>query len=285
MTNRPIRQRSYDDGRDRWQIAEACPAPALAGIVDRYAAWTERTESFTTRRELASTTGVFIVNLGAPLQIVDARGDTHVFAAGEGFVGGLAEATSLSRSTGEMAGVHVHMPVPRLAALFDAGIADLRDRVVRLDALSGRARTLAIELLEAGDTTARFAMLDRFVASRAGTMRTDLAVDAALRLLARPGPRTVERAAATLQWSRKRLAQHVRDATGLLPGALVRLSRFERFVAALQTAPHYGLARHAAEAGYADQAHLTRDVRRLAGTTPLDLRTRLIPAGGGIADG
>lgn len=274
--------RSHDDGRDRWRIAEVRPAPALTGIVDRYATWTERTETFSTRRELASTGGVFIVNLGAPLEIVDARGKAHLFAAGEGFVGGMAEATSLSRSTGAMAGIHVHLSVPRLAALLGVSIAELGDRVVRLDDLPGEARVLGERLAEAADDEARFDMLDRFVTGRAGEMAVDTAIGAALRSLGRCGPSPVESAAEVLGWSRKQLARRVRDATGLLPRAFVRLSRFERFAAALQSAPGESLAEHAAAAGYADQAHLTRDVRRLAATTPADLRARLIPAAGGV---
>ncbi|UVO51331.1 helix-turn-helix domain-containing protein [Sphingomonas sp. SUN019] len=282
MTIRPIRVRSHDDGRDRWRIAEVRPAPALAGIVDRYAAWTERTQSFSTRRELASTGGVFIVNLGAPLEIVDALGQSHLFAAGEGFAGGMAEATSLSRSTGDMAGVHIHLPVPRLAALLGVSIADLGDRVVRLSDLPGAVRVLGERLAEAADDDARFGLLDRFVTGRAGGMAVDAGVHAALGMLGRAGPRPVERAADALGWSRKRLARRVRDATGLLPRAVVRLARFERFAEGLATQPDETLAEHAAAAGYADQAHLTRDVRRLAATTPADLRARLIPAAGGV---
>jgi AraC-like DNA-binding protein len=282
MTIRPIRVRSHDDGRDRWRIAEARPAPALTGIVDLYGAWTERTGSFSTRRELASTGGVFIVNLGAALEIVDARGEIHSFGVGEGFVGGMAEATSLSRSTGDMAGVHIHLPVPRLAALLGVSIADLGDRVVRLGDLSGEVRTLGGQLAEAVGNEVRFAVLDRFIAGRAGAMVPDPEVEAALALLAHDGPRPAERAADAIGWSRKRLARRVRDATGLLPRAVTRLARFERFAGALQSAPGESLAEHAAAAGYADQAHLTRDVRRLAATTPSDLRARLLPGAGGV---
>jgi AraC-like DNA-binding protein len=53
-------------------------------------------------------------------------------------------------------------------------------------------------------------------------------------------------------------------AAGYGPKTLQRVLRFRRFLAG----PRDDLARAALEAGYADQPHLTREVARLAGTTP-----------------
>jgi AraC-like DNA-binding protein len=59
-------------------------------------------------------------------------------------------------------------------------------------------------------------------------------------------------------------------AVGYGPRAYRRVARFQRFLALARRRGRadVGLARLAAEAGYADQAHLTREVVRLAGTTP-----------------
>jgi AraC-like DNA-binding protein len=67
----------------------------------------------------------------------------------------------------------------------------------------------------------------------------------------------------------RRLHRHCRAAVGYGPKMLERVLRFQR---AIRIARATGsLASVAAEAGYADQAHLTRESRRLAGTTPSDL--------------
>lgn len=276
--------RAYDDGHDRWEVRSARPAAPLQGIVDRYAWWSECTATFTTRRELASTGGVFIINLGSPLEIVDARGELHRLSAGEGFAGGLARATSLSRSTGAMTGVHLHLPAATLARLLGLPLAELCDRVVSLDQLlGGEATALGDRLLAAATHERRWAILDGFVERQmAGAHAQDNEVEHARRRLARGHP--VRAIAADLGWSRKRLAQRFRDGTGLLPRQYAGLARFERFATALAANPRVALVQAAIDAGYADQAHLTREVNRFAALSPAALRARLIPEGGGVRE-
>jgi AraC-like DNA-binding protein len=69
--------------------------------------------------------------------------------------------------------------------------------------------------------------------------------------------------------SERQLHRRCRAAFGYGPKTLDRVLRLQRFLALGNSAHHrYGLARLAADAGYADQAHLTHDCRRLTGTTP-----------------
>ena len=51
--------------------------------------------------------------------------------------------------------------------------------------------------------------------------------------------------------------------------------RFQRFLTLLRGTGHRSLAELAAAAGYADQAHLTRESRRLAGGTPGEIAALL----------
>ena len=283
-TGRAVRRRAYHDGHDRWEIVEADPVPGLTGAVHRYGWWSEETSSFDTRRELASTTGVFIVNLGSDLEIVDAAGTLHHLGTGQGFVGGMARATSLSRSTGVMEGVHVHAPLSTLGRIAGVPPAELGDRVVPLDDLAGRAvRSLGARLQEAADRETLWGMLDDFIADRLSATKPE--DPATTYLLARlsSGWR-VGALADELGWSRKRLARHVRERIGMEPRAFAGLARFERFAGLIKAQPDTPLAAVAFDAGYADQAHLTREVVRYAQITPGELRRRLIPEGGGVRD-
>ncbi len=87
-----------------------------------------------------------------------------------------------------------------------------------------------------------------------------LARAAAMRL-AVPGTRV---SALDLGVSERQLRRRFAEAVGYGPKTLARVLRFQRFLA---LGPGE-LARLALEAGYADQAHLTRECRRLAGRTP-----------------
>jgi AraC-like DNA-binding protein len=88
----------------------------------------------------------------------------------------------------------------------------------------------------------------------------------AIRLL---GSCSVEATADQLGITTRQLRRVIVANTGLAPKRYQRIIRFQRFLTA--TEHGHPLASAAAHAGYADQAHLTRDVRSLAGVTPAQL--------------
>jgi AraC-like DNA-binding protein len=69
----------------------------------------------------------------------------------------------------------------------------------------------------------------------------------------------------------RQLRRRFERAVGYGPATLARVQRFQRFLALAQDETHTPLARLAADAGYADQAHLTRECRRLSGLPPAQL--------------
>ena len=72
-------------------------------------------------------------------------------------------------------------------------------------------------------------------------------------------------------WSRKRLWSRFRSQIGLTPKRAAGLVRFDR--AAHLLAAGHAAASVAAESGYADQSHLHREVRAIAGVTPAAVAT------------
>jgi AraC-like DNA-binding protein len=93
----------------------------------------------------------------------------------------------------------------------------------------------------------------------------------AARMLRRPGA-LAEGVAERLDVSERQLRRRCQAAVGYGPATLRRVLRFRRFVSwADAGAPGGDLATIAAELGYADQAHLTRECTRLAGQTPTAL--------------
>jgi AraC-like DNA-binding protein len=97
-----------------------------------------------------------------------------------------------------------------------------------------------------------------------GVRDVDPLVSAAVMALGRPRAR-VSAVADELGVSTRQLQRRVSDAVGYGPKMLARVLRFRR----LQTLPAAPLAELALDAGYADQAHMTAEVTRLAGVPPV----------------
>jgi AraC-like DNA-binding protein len=96
------------------------------------------------------------------------------------------------------------------------------------------------------------------------------AVDEAWRQIHRGGAMTVAALSRRLGVGRRGLERGFRDEFGLPPGSVGRIVRFQRAVGLLAGGADLAVA--AAESGFADQPHLNRETRALAGTTPGELR-------------
>ncbi|MGH2718808.1 MAG: helix-turn-helix domain-containing protein, partial [Actinomycetota bacterium] len=92
------------------------------------------------------------------------------------------------------------------------------------------------------------------------------------RLLASRPELSVARLAKALYLSERQLRRRFDAAVGYGPKMLQRVLRFRGLLARLaEPGPAPDLARVASDLGYADQAHLTREARELAGQTPMQL--------------
>lgn len=141
--------------------------------------------------------------------------------------------------------------------------------VVALEDLWGRdAIRIQEQLAEAQSWQDRFALTDDLLARR---YETGSSVDPEVawvweRIAVSRGLARVEELADEIGWSRKRLWSRFRSQLGLPPKHAAKLVRFDH--AAHRLAGGEGAARVAAEAGYADQSHLHRDVLAFTGATP-----------------
>jgi transcriptional regulator GlxA family with amidase domain len=105
--------------------------------------------------------------------------------------------------------------------------------------------------------------LDALVAS---STTPDLPIEAAVaRLQQTGGTASIAKLAGDLGLGRRQLERRFRDRVGLSPRLFGRIIRFQR---AFDPLGHEAGAMVAARCGYADQAHLVREVRRFAGRTP-----------------
>ena len=156
--------------------------------------------------------------------------------------------------------------------------SELAGRTVDAHALDGRfARALTARLDPDADASvwaaaAECALTERFGASSAPD---PLAHAATRAIVSARGQLSIETLADSLGKSRRQLERVFEREVGLAPKVLARILRFQHAYGLAQTdtpqsdAPQW--AEVAARAGYADQAHLIRDFRAFAGTTPASL--------------
>jgi AraC-like DNA-binding protein len=157
--------------------------------------------------------------------------------------------------------------------VFGLPASELLDSRVPLEDLIGtRTSELTERLAGADGREAEFLLLEGIVASTIADASPDPLVLAATRRLGFPGSR-VDELADALGLSERQLRRRFHRAVGYGPKTLDRVLRFRRLVSQAQAVSdgEVDLARLAADLGYADQAHMSRDSVRLTGMPPARL--------------
>ncbi len=128
---------------------------------------------------------------------------------------------------------------------------------------------LAERVAEAETDRERAELVTKFLCNTAFRLRPlDARVQSAVARLARPAY-AVSRVAADIGIGERQLERLFRERVGVAPKLYARIARLQRaLLLAGRGGNNAGLALHA---GYADESHLARDVRELAGVTPGEL--------------
>jgi AraC-like DNA-binding protein len=140
--------------------------------------------------------------------------------------------------------------------------SELRDRQVGVALVWGEEGARLQEAVASAGPARRLELLADAVARRGA--EPDALVIAAAGSLAVPGAR-IAGVASVLGVSERQLHRRMLAAVGYGPKMLARVARLRRLVALTDDS----LAWRALEAGYASQAHMNDEVRRLTGTTPV----------------
>jgi AraC-like DNA-binding protein len=127
----------------------------------------------------------------------------------------------------------------------------------------------AMRVAEASSIDAKLGTAEAMLARRLATADPpDRSIAAATCWLAGHPAGRIEDLARFLDMGPRRLHRRFVAAVGYGPKTLQRTLRLQRTLALAARYPHAGLAALAAEAGYADQAHMSRELRALAGRSP-----------------
>lgn len=259
-------------GSTQWTLATP-PLPAdLRPYVRSWMGFSERSPGPTRRRELPGAAVVLIIELGPPLRLSASGQEVCQRRRQRSFVAGLDTSFTFTEHDGTQEGVQVNLTPLGARRLWGPVITELSGYTTSLDELAPEYGDLS-DRLAAADWPTRFRVLAALLTARIGRQAwTPGAADRAIaEIEARGGQVRVEQLATELGLSRRRLGQLFEAQVGLPPKLYAELVRFERLTQAIKA--DLGSWSHlAATLGFADQAHLSREVRRFSGLTPTALR-------------
>ncbi|WNG41004.1 AraC family transcriptional regulator [Archangium violaceum] len=205
-----------------------------------------------------------VLQLGEPGRLVE---EGQVRPLPERFVvGGLGRALLLE-PVGAVDVLGIHLP-PACACLLGTSAAALRERVLPLAQVApGLDAALAEWARQRPGGEVALEGLWPLLSEHLRPCCDALVCEASRTLAGADSPPVAE-LAETLGVSRRQLTRRFQDAVGVPPRDFVRFARMARAWRGAATTPDRKLAELAAEAGYADQPHLDRDFRELAGAPP-----------------
>lgn len=257
---------------EAFEMAERRLPAALAGLVSRIVGYRETRRGHFRQVEPASLDIPLVISFGEPFAIGLGRAPGGHDRYGS-FTSGLFAGPVTIDSFGASNCIQINFTPLGARRFFGLPMRELTDRMVALDEVLGVEGTaLREELGNASGWERRFDIAEAFVLRKlAGAQAPSPEVAWAFDRIATTGGRAkVAGIAREIGWSRKHLARRFADEVGLGPKSVSRIVRLNQAISAARNGES-GWAGIAADCGYADQAHLAREFRELAGAPPVAL--------------
>ncbi len=244
------------------------PSPRLCGLVTDICAYRETSAGRFRQREAASLVVPFIVSLGSPFRIALGRepdaGDRQ-----PSFVAGLFPGAVHIELDGAAECVQVNLTPLGAYRLLGGAVTALTARMVDIEDIAGRdAAGLRQRLADTTTLPDRIDLVEEFVARRIAFAPSREITFAYGALSRSRGTMPISRLAGEIGWSRKHFGRRFAAEIGLAPKMVARIMRFQNACRLSSRDLPGGWAEIAAEAGYADQAHLVREFSDLADEPP-----------------
>jgi AraC-like DNA-binding protein len=173
--------------------------------------------------------------------------------------------------------IEIRLPPLAAYAVFGGALAEPNQEPVSLlDIAPQRIGMLLDQLRATSKWELRLAAVDRFMAwgFAESTRRIPPELIWAWNNFERShGQVSVRSIARIIGWSERHLSNQFRAYFGTLPKAAARRLRFAHAHHLVSTSPTGDLSNIAAESGYSDQSHMTREFQTFSGVTPGVLRT------------
>jgi AraC-like DNA-binding protein len=268
-----VRVKRYETDTGDCEIARRSPLPQLQPyIVSELEGWHQTRGGAARLREVPFPGVPLIFNLGPSWHIeggVTPGQEEHH----DSFLAGLHTKPSFVDGGDAWACIELRMTPLGAYRLLQWPMHELTNRTLELGDVLARVGDLVGRLRETGSWEARFDLVEAFLMRRLGDAAPpSAAMEWSWDHLHRShGGAPISALANELGWSHRRLISRFREQLGLTPKVLARVIRFDQAVRRLGHSTPDGLAAIAYDCGYFDQAHMNRDFRELAGTTPAAL--------------
>lgn len=219
---------------------------------------------------LPSTTVTLVLPVNEPLDLSMPQLARRRLSA---CLAGLHDGPATIHHDGTQRGIQLALSPLHLGKLLGVPASEITGQAVELGDVIGHraAATLSDRLTTESQWPRRRHLVEQALLQqldrreRRGDVRPEVS-RAWAQLSASGGTARIHGGAADVGWSTRHLTQEFRAAVGVAPKTVARIMRFRRSTGLV--ANGHGLALVAARCGFADQAHMTREWERLAGTTP-----------------
>jgi AraC-like DNA-binding protein len=258
------------------RYSEYRPSPALASLIHRI--WTLQDSAQDERppfqRAMPDGRAELIFNLGDSFEQLD-RG--KAIEQPRALIVGTTRRALQIRPTGRVDLIGIRLRPDAVAGLLRISGRELMDRALDLALLPRRFdHSLLEQMAGTTDEKARLRLLERQLRLAAERATPHRRLRAAVELVLRShDPLVATRAAGAVGLSYRQLSRLFRERVGFGPKVLARITRFQRLLRALEARPNAPWSALAADTGYYDQPHLTREFRAFAAVSPQAYRAEL----------
>jgi len=256
------------------------PSPALAPFVD--AIWGVRGSAHYHVESVVPNGALeLMVNFGPPQAVVSYGDRAAADRFDRAWLAGMQDQRLVHAAPAGSDHIAVRFRPGGGHAFFDLPMDEVTGQVVQLDALIGQAAVAELRdrLGETLGDEARCRVFERWLLrQRVGVHPYFATVRRAVDLLRGHvhGLRVAD-VCERLGLSNRHLIKQFRQTVGLAPKTFARIERFQAVIAACRGRTTVSWSQVAAQCGYADQSHLIRDFRRLAGVSPAEFLAHRTP--------
>lgn len=263
----------------RFEYYERAAVPALRPYLGALAGYAYLTPPPPLHRGLPSRALTIVLSLDEPVGVTQPAPPDQPAAPVDKYdslVGGLHSTAVWISDSPNASGIQLALTPTGCRALLGLPPGELGSRVLHLDDILGRsAHRLSDELRAQPTWEQRFRVVEEALLRTAAARSAGISDEprpelgwAWHRLCESGGALSIQELSRDVGWSRRYLTERFHAEYGLPPKVMARILRFERGVARLRRVPRTRLADLAADLGYADQAHLSREWQSIAGCSP-----------------